>query len=429
MRARALTVLILAVLVLAVVALVGSSGGGSYRAAAVFDSAEGMVPGQLVKIAGARVGTVTAVKLLPGPHALIEFSVDRRFGPFHADASCQILPEGLISENYVQCDPGSAGQPPLQGSAGASVPTVPLARTTVPVSLQDVLNIFSLPVDERLSVLINELGIGTAGQGTDINAILRRANPALTQTDGVLTILDSQNQQLGDAVGDMRTVLGSLAQHNRDVRAFVDQGAVVATTTAQHQTALAESVARLPPLLTQLHTNLGPLNEVAEDGGPLLQDLQAAAPGLLTLTRTLPAFADAGLPALNALGHAAAKGTVAVKAASPVVHQLSRLAAVAPQVLTLADELLVSARDSGAFEGALRLLYSLSTDSAAYDSISHFVTALIIPFPTCLADAATPGCSHAYDAPGQGSVPINTQAAMRKLKVSALKPLLNYLLR
>jgi ABC-type transporter Mla subunit MlaD len=292
-----------------------------------------------------------------------------------------------------------------------------------------VLNIFSLPVDERLSVLINELGIATAGQGSDINAILRRANPALAQTDGVLSILDSQDQQLGAAVSNMRGVLGSLAQHNRDVRAFVDQGAVVATTTAEHQAALATSVARLPPLLTELRTNLGPLNEVAADGGPLLHDLQATAPGLLTLTRTVPAFADAGLPALNALGHAAAKGSVAVKAASPVVRQLSGLSSVAPQVLTLADQLLVSTRDSGAFEGALRLLYSLSTDSAAYDSISHFVTALIIPFPTCLADPATTGCSHAYDAPAEGSTPINNQAATRRLKPSMLKPLLNYLLR
>ena len=68
---------------------------------------------------------------------------------------------------------------PLPRSPRDGLPTVPLQRTTVPVSLQDVLDIFSLPVDERLSVLINELGIGTAGRGTDINAILRRANPAL----------------------------------------------------------------------------------------------------------------------------------------------------------------------------------------------------------------------------------------------------------
>lgn len=429
MSARTLTAAMLLGVVAIVVLLVSPSGGGSYRAAAEFDTAQGMVPGQLVKIAGARVGTVTAVKLEPGPHALIEFSLDRRFGPFHADASCQILPEGLISENYVQCNPGSPDKPPLQRSGGDRLPTVPLARTTVPVSLQDVIDVFSLPVDQRLSVLINELGIGTAGRGGDINAILRRANPALLQTDRVLGILNAQNRQLGGAVSDMRSVLASLAAHNQDVRAFVRQGAVVAATTAEHRSALAAGVARLPPLLRQLKTNLGPLDRVAVEGGPLLADLQAAAPGALRLTHTLPAFANLGTPALNTLARAAGKGRIAVAAAKPVTTQLSELASVAPPVLALADQLLVSSRDSGAFEGLLRLFYSLSTDSGAYDPISHFVTALIVPFPTCLAAPSIPGCSHAYDAPAQGSIPINNPAVSRKLKPPALKSLLNYLLK
>jgi virulence factor Mce-like protein len=429
MRRRAITAALLVGLIAVALVLVSSSGASSYLAAAEFDTAQGMVPGQLVKIAGARVGTVTAVKLEPGPHALIEFSVEPKFGPFHADASCQILPEGLISENYVQCDPGSPSKPSLQVSQRDRLPTVPLGHTTVPVSLQDVLTIFSLPVDQRLSVLINELGIGTAGRGADINAILRRANPALTQTDRVLGILGSQNQQLAGAVSDMRSVLGSLAKHDDDVRSFVDQGATVAATTANHQAGLEQSVERLPPLLSQLQTNLVPLNRVATAGGPLLSDLQAAAPAALTLTRTLPAFAKAGTPAVNALARAAAKGSVAVGAAKPVSVQLTKLASVAPAVLTLTDQLLVSSRDSGAFEGLLRLLYSLSTDSGAYDSISHFVTALIVPFPACLADPTTTGCSHAYDAPAQGSTPINNPAATRSLKPAALKSLLNYLLR
>jgi len=40
------------------------------------------------------------------------------------------------------------------------LPTVPLAQTTDPVSLQDVLNVFALPTDQRLRALITELGIG-----------------------------------------------------------------------------------------------------------------------------------------------------------------------------------------------------------------------------------------------------------------------------
>jgi ABC-type transporter Mla subunit MlaD len=402
--------LALAALIAVVVLLTSSSSGGTYHAAAVFDSAEGMVPGQLVKIAGARAGKVTAVKLEPGPSALIEFTLPRDLAPLHVDASCQILPEGLISENYVQCDPGSSIAPVLPRSPQDGLPTVPLSQTTVPVSLQDVLNIFSLPVDERLSVLINELGIGTAGRGTDINAILRRADPALTQGDRVLSILDAQNRQISDAAGQTRAVIGALAAQRSGVRRFVDNAASVASSTAAVRGALAAGVAKLPALLTALRANLAPVDRVAREGTPLLGELRAAAPGLEDLNTTLPAFTRAGQPAVTALGRATVIGRAAVSAATPVIDQLARLGAVTPGVLTLLDQLLVSSRDSGAFEGLLHLLYSLSTDAGAYDSTSHFVSALIIPFPLCIADASTPGCSHTYDSAGQGSVPVNDGA-------------------
>ena len=52
-------------------------------------------------------GRVERIDLAPGPKARMELSVERRFAPFRADARCSIRPEGLISENFVQCDPGS----------------------------------------------------------------------------------------------------------------------------------------------------------------------------------------------------------------------------------------------------------------------------------------------------------------------------------
>lgn len=401
------SVLILALTGLAVFAAItlGTSAAPTYHAAAIFDSAEGIVPGQLVKVAGARVGTVTAVRLRPGPSALVEFTLDRRFTPFHADARCQILPEGPISENYVECSPGSTSAPVL------NPPTVPLTQTTVPVSLQDLLNIFSLPVDERLGVLINELGIGAAGRGADLNAILRRADPALTQGDRVLSILNAQNAQLATAVHQTRSVLGELAMHQSSVRAFVDHAASVAATTAERQSPLAAGVARMPALLTALRSDLAPIDRLATQSEPLLTDLRRSAPGLLELTSTLPGFVRPGLPGIEALGRAAQASLPAIAAARPVATQLRRLGTIAPGVLRSLDQLLVSTRDSGAFEGFLRLLYSLSTDSGGYDAISHFVSALIIPFPTCMSNPATAGCDHAYDSPGQGSVPINDATA------------------
>jgi virulence factor Mce-like protein len=392
-----------------VVLAISSSGGSSYRVAALFDTAKGLVGGQQVRIAGAVVGSVQTVDLAPGPKARVVMNVEQRFAPFRQDATCTILPEGLISENYVQCNPGRAAAS-LAGAPG-QLPTIPLARTTVPLSLQDVVNVLSLPTDQRLGVLVSELGIGLSGRGQDLNQLLRRANPALTQSRQVLSILDSQRTQIAAAVGQTDQVLGSLAAQGGQVRGFIDRAATVAQATAQHRVPLAADVQRLPAMLAAVRPGLRSLDRAATNATPLLVSLRASAPGLQQLTTTLPAFAQAGTPAVRTLAAAAATGRPAVLGALPVV---SRLRAVSDPLATLAgglSRLLVSSRDSGAIEGVLKVAYAFANNTSLYDSVSHILVFIVQVAPGCIAgqqggfDVA--GCAHNYQAPGQGALPVN----------------------
>ena len=87
--------------------------------------------------------------------------VDRRFAPFRADATCTIKPQGLIAENYVDCDPGHAGRPSRCARRGGDAPTVPVEQTTQPVSLTDLFEVWNTPTRQRLGVLLSTLGIAT----------------------------------------------------------------------------------------------------------------------------------------------------------------------------------------------------------------------------------------------------------------------------
>src|SRR5437588_4201838 len=129
MRRLALVTLVLAASAAGAVLAFGSSAQGSSTARfdVIFDDARGLIGGQLVKIAGARAGTIQNVVVTPDFKARIEAAVDSRFMPFHQDATCAIRPEGLIAENYVDCDPGSANSPALSGSRGHP-PTVPVTH-------------------------------------------------------------------------------------------------------------------------------------------------------------------------------------------------------------------------------------------------------------------------------------------------------------
>jgi ABC-type transporter Mla subunit MlaD len=355
------------------------------------------------------IGTISSVHVLPGPKARVMMSVQERFSPFRANASCSILPEGLISENYVECNPGSSGGP-LPVSDG--IATVPLQHTSVPFSLQDVLNVFSVPTDARLQVLISELGIATSGRGQDINALLRRADPTLTQARRALAIVDAQRVQAAAAVSQTNEVLAGLAQESGQVRRFVDTAATVVQTTAAHPTALQASIARLPAMLAAVKPGLRSLIRVATNASPLLTDLHAAAPGLTALTGTLPAFAAAGEPAVKRLAKATRQGIPTLKATAPVTQGLAtattQLAPFANQI----DAMLVSLRQTGGIEGTLRLMYTLAVLGSEEDSVSHLINFTATVAPQCLAAENLGGlgiqnCYHTYSSADHDTVPIN----------------------
>jgi phospholipid/cholesterol/gamma-HCH transport system substrate-binding protein len=383
----------------------GSDRPGDVRFDAIFDTAKGMVPGQLLKVGGVRAGTVTAVHVTPDRKARMSFRMEARYGPLRRDARCRILPEGFISESFVDCAPGRTGAP-LTGRDGRP-PTVPVSRTQVPVALQDVVDLFAVPTADRIGALLTTLGVATAGRGEDLDALLRRANPALADANGALAIVDRQRRRLGAATTQLSTVMARLAQDDAAVRRFVDRGAAAATVTAARRAELGTAVRRLPATLRATDDGLTALDRTARRLRPLVRDLRTSAPALRRITTTLPAFAHAGTPALRELRAAARRGGPALVAIQPVFDDLRGAAARLAPTIDRARRLLIDTRDRGGIEETLRLLYSLATVTALRDDVSHIVSIFAGVYPQCIVSRSTPGCSHAYAAPGQGTVPVN----------------------
>ena len=385
----ALVALALLGAVAVVVVLRSASGGSSsYKVDAIFDVARGIGPGQVVKIAGAQVGTVTGVHLTSRYKARVEMSVEPEFAPFRANASCQIEPEGIISENFVECSPGTPSAPRLAAD-GSGTATVPVSQTAEPVSLQDLFNIWSTPVSERLSVLLDELGIGVSGRAGDIQAILDRANPALAAARQAIALVNRQRTQLQQLVVAAAPVVGQLADHDRAVQRFLTQTATLTTTTAEHRGALSAAIARLPALLRSAQPALQQLAAVGASATPLLNDLRGAAPALTQLTETLPPFSRQAIATLHALSPALSRTRAALTAATPTLERLRQFATDADPAGESLDRLLVSLRDSGAFESLLRGLYNGAALTSHYDANSHVIFADMLENP-CLTYATTP---------------------------------------
>lgn len=388
------------------VALLSASAQGSSTATfdVIFDDARGLVSGQLVKVAGAQAGSiqnVSVVKQGSGARtafkARIEASIDSKFMPFRANATCTIRPQGLIAENYVQCDPGSPPAPVLK-SANGRPPTVPVQNTTEPVSLLDLFNTFNVPTRQRFTLILDELGIGTSARGQDLNDILYRANPALKLADQVIGILARQKTELAALIDATNTIARQAASHAGAVQSFLDQASTLATTTAQHRSNLEAAIQRLPGLLAAAQPSLGQLDTVAREGTPLVQQLGVAAPALDQASVDLGPFVRAAKPGLSKLSAALTVAIPAVKHATPLTKALRSYTTRSLSKTKLSGRLFTSLQQAGFGENFLGIVYYVAASLARFDSISHMLSFASVNLGPCLGYATTPvsGCNANY---------------------------------
>jgi phospholipid/cholesterol/gamma-HCH transport system substrate-binding protein len=386
-------------------ALSGCGGTGGYRVRAIFDNAANVIPGEDVKVAGVRVGRVAALRVTPDKKAAVTLEIDDPgFQDFRADARCAIRLQSLIGEKFVDCTPtqphaaGAALPPPLptipNGRPGAGERLLGVAQTSSPVEYDLIQDIARLPERQRLSIILNELGTGLAGRGDDLRAVIRRADPALQETDAVLGILAAQDRTLARLADDSARALAPLARQRRQFADSFVQIGKVAQATAQRRAALAQDLRRLPAFLRELSPTMDQLGRLATEGAPVLANLRAAAPGINGFATGLKPTVTAAGPFFDTLGKTAKDGTLTLVQARPAVSSLGAFAAQAKPALGQVAPLLQSLQDTGGIERFMDFLYNGTGAINGEDSVSHYLRgALIVNNCSGYALTSTPGCS------------------------------------
>jgi len=394
---------LLAAAAVALVTLGVSGTSGNYRVDAIFDNADYLISGQDVKIAGARVGQVAGVKLTPERKARVEMRIDPGFAPFRANAECSIRPQSLIGEKFVECEPGDPSSGPL-GRNGGDAPTVPIAHTHSPVDLDLVYTALRLPLRQRLSIVVNELGAGLAGRPQELNAAIRRANPALQQANRTLGILDSERRTLGRLIDASDRVLGELGRRSGQVADFIARANEVSRTTAAHRGDLDLAVHRLPPLLAELEPAAQDLTGLAVDARPVVRALGAAAPQVQALLGDIQPLANATRPTLVKLSQLSITGLRAVRASLPVADLLDAVARRLPPTVKIAQPLVDSLRDKHVIEALGPFSFYGALASARFDKVSHILPSYQIS-GACQQYAEHPanGCNAHFAAFGGGA--------------------------
>lgn len=193
---------------------------------ALFTSTTAIYPGDEVRVAGVKVGTITSIEP-QGTHSKISMDIERDV-PIPADAQAVIVAQNLVTARYVQLTPPYTSKGPTM-SDGA---TIPLDRTAVPVEWDEVkTQLMRLATDlgpagdlSRTSVskFIDSAANAMGGNGTKLRQ-------ALAQLSGAARILADGSTNVAQIITNLQTFVTALRDSNEQVVAFNDRLATLSS--------------------------------------------------------------------------------------------------------------------------------------------------------------------------------------------------------
>lgn len=434
-----------AVLVVAVCvgAALGAGNGdddkGKYLVRAIFDNASFIIPGEDVKVSGVVVGTIDDLDVDKDNRAVVVLRIDDpAFKPFRKDATCRIGLQSLIGEQFVECKPtqvrGGDKAPAAElpkvgdGQPGAGQHLLPVQQTETPVGVDLLNDIMRVPQQQRLPLIINELGAGLAGNGAALNAAIKRASPVLKQADDLVATLARQNTMLGRLVDQSDAILAPLAERRKDVTQFVKQAGDAGTATAKQGDALEQSFAKFPAFLKELGPAADRLGAFADQATPAIQALSSQAAAVNATTERLGPLAKQATPTFKSLGKVADQGRTTFPKLKQDADQINALGTSLAPVADNLAKLGTSFDQTGGIESLMRLIYFYVGAINGEDASGHYTRASVIfnPCVNRLADAEArtgSSCDATFAVPDDASGDDASAA-----RASASSTLLGYLL-
>jgi ABC-type transporter Mla subunit MlaD len=401
---RLIPVLALVAAVVVVVLLVsGGSSKNGYTLRVIFDNGGFMVNGEQVRVAGANVGEIESVDVtMPGEtvaykdgepvsvsgKAVIVMAItDPSFQDFRQDATCQIRPQSLIGEKFVDCRPtlprapGSEPAPPLKqipdGQTGAGQYLLPLGNSGTSVDPDLINDIQTLPYAQRFRLIFNELGAGLAGRGKDIEVLVKRANPVLRDVDRLFGILSAQRNELAQLASDSDAILEPLARERTHVAGFFSNSGAAAEASSERGAQLEESLRKFPTFLREFRQTMRSLQGFSDAATPVFEDFGTAAPSFTDATRTLTPFSEATTVALKSLGAAGEASGPIFREADPVIVKSRDLAKSGVVPTDELAKLFTNLKQTRGWDALVELIYNSTGAFNGFDQYGHFGRTLV----------------------------------------------------
>ncbi|MBK1788367.1 MCE family protein [Prauserella cavernicola] len=260
---------------------------------AVFTNASGLQAGDDVRIVGVKVGKVSEITVSDDNLAEVRFDIEQ-VRELPSGVTATIKYRNLVGQRYLSLGTDVAGEGALRpGDA------IPVDRTQPALDLTVLFNGFKPLFDaldaEQVNQLSHEIIAVLQGEGGTIESLL-------SHTASLTSTIASRDEVIGQVIGNLNTVLGTLNQRGPQLGGLIDATQQLVTGLSEQREPIGEAVSALgelttttsgllsearPPLKRDIAA-LGALSGNLADSEELLDHLLQVMPGNLEkFTRTL----------------------------------------------------------------------------------------------------------------------------------------------
>ena len=269
------------ILTLFLAATIGNlSFGDKTRYRAVFNDVTGLLPGNEVRIAGVRVGSVKGLDLYEKKLAEVEFDLDDG-RKIPKSAVVQLRYRNLVGERYLAIVEGPGSADPLEDGG-----RIPLAQTRDALDLTILFNgfrpLFQALDPTSVNKVAFELVQTLQGEGGTIESLMQRTasltntladrdaviGRVITNLGTVLATVDDKSTELNELISQAQRLAKGLAEDRQAIGASLDGIADLSSATASllvdTRGPLRADIAELAALAKTLDDNKGTIDGVLE---------------------------------------------------------------------------------------------------------------------------------------------------------------------
>lgn len=272
----------------------------TYNITADIPNGAALVKGNEVRIGGARVGIVTAIKPVQvgdtnDYQAQISLKLDKNIGPIPANSTIEVRPKSTIGLKYVELTLGDSDKTIANGG------NLPIEQAKVATEFEDLLNTFDKRVREGNKRSLQEFGNAFAGRGSDLNAAFGEIGPLFADLEPVARTISDPATRLADFIQ-------ALARAAHDTAVTGDQAGEVFRNAditfgafAAASNGIQQSLEESPATLAVLTEEFPAQRKYFRQLTGLVEKFQPGAPYLPTVSANFASITRNGPSAFNKL--------------------------------------------------------------------------------------------------------------------------------